>query len=172
MKAVSFTRAVGWLALVILGAIPQALLAAVMHGRIVGVSDGDTVKVLDAAQRLHTVRLMGIDAPEKAQPYGKRSKQSLSEMVYQQHVSVEWSKEDKYGRVVGKIRLQDGLDVCLEQIKKGMAWHYKQYAKEQTFEDQVMYENSENEARNQKLGLWLDDSPTPPWLWRRQSNRK
>lgn len=168
----SFTRAVGWLALVILGAIPQALLAAVMHGRIVGVSDGDTVKVLDAAQRLHTVRLMGIDAPEKAQPYGKRSKQSLSEMVYQQHVSVEWSKEDKYGRVVGKIRLQDGLDVCLEQIKRGMAWHYKQYAKEQTFEDQVMYENSENEARNQKLGLWLDDSPTPPWLWRRQSNRK
>ena len=172
MKAVSFTRAVGWLALVILGAVPQALLAAVMHGRIVGVSDGDTVKVLDAAQRLHTVRLMGIDAPEKAQPYGQRSKQSLSEMVNQQHVSVEWSKEDKYGRVVGKIRLHDGLDVCLEQIKRGMAWHYKQYAKEQTFEDQVMYENSENEARNQKLGLWLDDSPTPPWLWRRQSNRK
>jgi endonuclease YncB( thermonuclease family) len=73
---VSFTRAIRWLALVILGAIPQALLAAVIHGRVVGVSDGDTVKVLDAAQRLYTVRLMGIDAPEKTQPFGQRSKQS------------------------------------------------------------------------------------------------
>jgi len=172
VKSVGRIRGVGWLALAVLGLIPQALLAAVIHGRIVGVSDGDTVKVLDAAQRLHTVRLMGIDAPEKAQPYGQRSKQSLSEMVYQHNVSVESYKQDKYGRVVGKIRLKDGLDVCLEQIRRGMAWHYKQYAKEQTVEDQVMYENSENEARNKKLGLWLDDSPTPPWLWRVKSNRK
>jgi len=89
VKSVLHARAFGWLAFVVLGAIPQALLAAVIYGRVVGVIDGDTVKVLDATQQLHTVRLMGIDAPEKAQPYGQRSKQSLSEMVYQHNVRVE-----------------------------------------------------------------------------------
>ncbi len=172
MKTVYFTRAFGWLALAILGAIPQALLAAVIHGRVVGVSDGDTVKVLDASQGLYTVRLIGIDAPEKAQPYGQRAKQSLSELVYQHQVSVEWSKEDKYGRVVGKIRLSNGMDVCLEQIKRGMAWHYKQYSKEQPLEDQITYANFETEAKNRKVGLWSDEAPTPPWLWRKQINRR
>ena len=92
MKSVLHTRTVGWLAFVVLGFTSQALLAAVIYGRVVGVSDGDTVKVLDAAQQLHTVRLMGIDAPEKAQPYRQRSKQSLSEMVFQRQVTVEWEK--------------------------------------------------------------------------------
>ncbi len=172
MISMRLSRSFGLVFFLILGFIPQALLAAVIHGRIVGVSDGDTVKVLDSAQQLHTVRLMGIDAPEKAQPFGQRSKQSLSELVYQQHVRVEWSKEDKYGRVVGKIRLQDGLDVCLEQIKRGMAWHYKQYTKEQPVEDQVTYAKFETEAKDRKVGLWSDDAPTPPWLWRKQSVRK
>ena len=164
--AVSFTRAVGWLALVILGAIPQALLAAVIHGRVVGVSDGDTVKVLDAAQRLYTVRLMGIDAPEKTQPFGQRSKQSLSELIFQKQVTVAWAKKDKYGRTVGKILTEAGDDICLEQINRGMAWHYKQYAQEQSLQDRRAYARAEEDSRTQKMGLWQDPSSTPPWVWR------
>ena len=103
MKSVLRIRTYGWLAIVVLGVIPQALLASVIHGRVVGISDGDTIKVLDVAKQLHTVRLMGIDAPEKAQPFGQRSKQSLSELIFQKKVTVTWEKKDKYGRTVGKI---------------------------------------------------------------------
>ena len=163
------TRAVGWLAFVVLGLTSQALLAAVIYGRVVGVNDGDTVKVLDAVQQLHTVRLMGIDAPEKAQPYGRRSKQSLSEMIFQRQVSVEWEKKDKYGRTVGKITSSDGVDVCLEQVNRGMAWHYKEYASEQSLEDRASYSAAELTARSKKVGLWRDLSPIPPWEWRKKS---
>lgn len=168
MKSVFHTRAVGWLAFVVLGLTSQALLAAVIYGRVVGVSDGDTVKVLDAAQQLHTVRLMGIDAPEKAQPYGQRSKQSLSEMVFQRQVTVDWEKKDKYGRTVGKISASDGTDICLEQINRGMAWHYKQYAKEQSAVDRASYSAAEMTARTNGVGLWQDKSPVPPWEWRKK----
>lgn len=168
MKPVLHTRAVGWLAFLVLGVTSQALLAAVIYGRVVGVSDGDTVKVLDAAQQLHTVRLMGIDAPEKAQPYGQRSKQSLSEMVFQRQVTVDWEKKDKYGRTVGKISASDGTDICLEQINRGMAWHYKQYAKEQSAVDRESYSAAEMTARTNGVGLWKDKSPVPPWEWRKK----
>ena len=172
MKSVRRIRRFGCLALAVLGLIPQALLAAVIHGRVVGVSDGDTVKVLDAAQRLHTIRLMGIDAPEKAQPYGQRSKQSLSEMVFQRQVTVVWEKKDKYGRTVGKISASDGTDICLEQINRGMAWHYKQYKSEQPIEEQESYSQAEIQARKMKVGLWQDLEPVPPWEWRRTQNAR
>lgn len=168
MKSVFHTRAVGWLAFVVLGLTSQALLAAVIYGRVVGVNDGDTVKVLDAVQQLHTVRLMGIDAPEKAQPYGQRSKQSLSEMVFQRQVTVDWEKKDKYGRTVGKISASDGTDICLEQINRGMAWHYKQYAKEQSAVDRANYSAAELTARTNGVGLWQDKFPVPPWEWRKK----
>jgi endonuclease YncB( thermonuclease family) len=96
-------RTFWWLAFVVLGVIPQALLAAVIHGRVVGISDGDSITVLDVDRQLHTVRLMGIDAPEKAQPFGQRSKQSLSELIFQKQVTVVSEKKDKYVRTVGRI---------------------------------------------------------------------
>lgn len=172
MKSVRRIRRVGWLAFVVLGLTSQALLAAVIYGRVVGVSDGDTVKVLDAAHQLHTVRLMGIDAPEKVQPYGQRAKQSLSEMVFQRQVTVAWEKKDKYGRTIGKISASDGADICLEQINRGMAWHYKQYKSEQPIEEQESYSRAEIEARKNKVGLWQDLEPVPPWEWRRTQNAR
>ena len=102
----------------------QVALANEFQGRIVGVSDGDTITVLDAKNQQHKVRLAGIDAPEKSQAFGQASKKQLSELVFGKAVVVEWQKLDRYGRVVGKVLL-DGFDVCLEQIRKGMAWHYK-----------------------------------------------
>ena len=147
--------------------LPQLLIAAVLQGEVVGVSDGDTVKVLDSNHQIVTIRLMGIDAPEKAQAFGQRSKQSLSSLVFRQQVEVEWSKKDKYGRIVGKIRSLDGTDVCLAQVSSGMAWHYKQYSSEQSAADRFRYSEAEAKARSNGVGLWRDSAPTPPWEWRR-----
>lgn len=146
--------------------LPCPALAAELSGLVVGVSDGDTIKVLDDRQHVHIIRLMGIDAPEKAQAYGQRSKQSLSDLVYRQKVWVEWSKRDRYGRTVGKVLAQDGTDVCLEQITSGMAWHYTKYASEQSLEDRERYAEVEKVARKAKVGLWQNDTPMPPWVWR------
>jgi len=145
------------------------LQAATLQGKVVNVADGDTLTVLDDQKTQHKIRLQGIDAPEKSQAFGQKSKQSLSHLVHSQIVTVEFQKKDKYGRTVGKVIL-NGTDVCLEQIKLGMAWHYKQYQSEQPKEDRDTYAQAELTARTQAVGLWKDKSPTPPWEFRRQRN--
>lgn len=142
--------------------------AASLQGKVVGVADGDTVTVLDAQNVQHKIRLQGIDAPEKAQSFGQKSKQSLHEMAHGKQVTVEYQKKDKYGRTVGTVFVNN-IDVCLEQIKRGMAWHYKQYANEQSKEDREIYAKAEAVAQTQAVGLWKDKTPVPPWEFRRQS---
>ena len=144
-----------------------SLQAATLQGKVVSVADGDTIKVLDATNTQHKIRLQGIDAPEKTQPFGQKSKQSLSQLVYNKQVTVEYQKKDKYGRILGKVIL-NGTDVCLEQIKLGMAWHYKQYESEQNKEDRETYAQVEQTARVQAVGLWKDKMPNPPWEYRKQ----
>ena len=144
-----------------------SLFAEVLHGRVIGVSDGDTITVLDENKQQFKIRLMGIDAPEKAQPFGNRSKASLSDLVYLKDVDVTWLKHDRYGRIVGQVSV-DGVDVCLEQIKRGFAWHYKQYQREQAEGDRNLYSASETVARNDKVGLWLDPLPIEPSIFRHQ----
>lgn len=139
--------------------------ADTLSGYVVGIADGDTVTVLDANHQQHKIRLAGIDAPEKAQPFGERSKQNLAAMVFNKNVIVEWDKQDRYGRTVGKI-LINGKDANLEQVKTGMAWWYEKYRKEQSQTDQHRYEEAEQQARAQRIGLWKDANPTPPWDWR------
>ena len=95
--------------------------AETLTGRVVGIADGDTVTVLDANRQQHKIRLAGIDAPEKTQPFGDRSKQNLSTLVFDKQVAVEWKKQDRYGRTVGKV-LINGIDANLAQVKAGMAW--------------------------------------------------
>ena len=146
-----------------------SLWAATLQGKVVSVADGDTLTVLDDKKTQHKIRLQGIDAPEKAQAFGQKSKQSLNQLVHSKMVTVEFEKKDKYGRTVGKVLL-NGTDVCLEQIKLGMAWHYKQYQSEQSKEDRDTYAQAEQTARTQVVGLWKDKSPTPPWEFRRQRN--
>lgn len=139
--------------------------ADTLRGRIVGVSDGDTVTLLDAAHQQHKIRLAGIDAPEKSQAFGQRAKEHLSDRVFGQLVTVEVSKTDRYGRLVGKIMVS-GMDANLGQIRAGMAWHYKQYEKEQTPADRRLYAQTERAAQFQRLGLWRDANPQPPWDFR------
>ena len=140
-------------------------VALTIEGRVVRVADGDTVTVLDAAKLQHKVRLTGIDAPEKAQPFGQRAKQNLSNWVFGKQVQVEANKSDLYGRTLGKV-VVNGMDANLEQVKAGFAWHYKQYAGEQPAAERESDASAEAFARTQRLGLWRDAAPMPPWDWR------
>lgn len=151
--------------------MPLLASADSIEGRVVKVSDGDTVTVLDAQKTQWKVRLVGIDAPEKKMPFGQRSKQNLSDLVFNKQVAIEYSKRDKYGRILGKI-IVDGLDANLEQVKSGLAWHYKKYQKEQTEGDRTAYAEAEERAKSAKLGLWSDNTPVPPWDWRRAQKAK
>src|SRR5262245_41729732 len=131
------------LPLAVLPAWSPPASAAQMHSlvvRVTAVADGDTITVLDPDQRQRRVRLAGIDAPEHRQPYADRSRQNLVRLVHRKTVRLEWSKVDQYGRLVAKILLDPGADcgrscapmnVNLEQVRAGLAWHYKQYEGEQ-----------------------------------------
>ena len=145
--------------------------ADTLVGKVINVADGDTITVLDEAHTQHKIRLTGIDAPEKRQAFGNVSKQSLADMVAGQSVAVEWVKVDRYGRKVGKVLLA-GQDANLEQVKRGLAWHYKQYQREQSPADQQSYAAAEIEARSAKLGLWRDVAPVSPWDFRHSATAK
>lgn len=140
--------------------------AAQLVGVVVGVSDGDTITVLDASKTQHRIRLAGIDAPELGQAFGQRSKQALSQDVFRQRVRVQWDQHDVYGRIVGKV-LVNGMDANLAQVQRGLAWHYRRYAKDQTPQDRQAYAAAEKTARTARDGLWLEPSPVPPWEFRR-----
>lgn len=139
--------------------------ADTVTGLVVGVADGDTITVLDGDKAQHKIRLAGIDAPEKKQPFGNRSKESLSELAYDKTVTVETDKRDKYGRQVGKV-LVNGQDVNLVQVERGMAWFYRQYQREQSPNDRRLYEAAEDAAKAVRRGLWRDADPMPPWDFR------
>jgi endonuclease YncB( thermonuclease family) len=149
----------------------MALSAASITGVVVGVSDGDTMTVLVDSNKTLKIRLAGIDAPERLQPFGSVSKTNLSSHVFGKTVTVEWDKKDKYGRVIGRV-LVEGVDVCLEQIKSGLAWHYKQYAKEQGESLSSAYSAAEQQARIQMIGIWSESKQTPPWEYRHSEKRK
>lgn len=131
-----------------------------------GRSDGDTITLLDRTQTQHKIRLHGIDAPEKRQAFGERSKQSLSRLAFSREVTAQCHKRDRYGRDVCKI-LNGSTDVNLEQIRAGMAWWYREYANEQTAEDRSVYAAAEREAHDRRIGLWNDVAPLMPSEWRK-----
>ena len=135
-------------------------------GKVIKVTDGDTVNVITNDNETHKIRLSGIDAPEKKQAFGNRSKLALAELIDGKIITVDYSKLDKYQREVGKITF-NGQDVNLRHIKLGLAWHYKKYEKEQDVEDRSIYANAEYIAQRDKVGLWGDTSPIAPWDFRK-----
>lgn len=138
------------------------LSATSIHGTIVGVSDGDTVTLLDNAKTQHKIRLAQIDAPEKSQEFGQVSKQHLSDLCFGKSVIADIETIDKYGRSVAVITCEN-IEANLEQVKSGNAWVYKQYAKESK------YFSAETLAKSEKLGLWGQPNPTPPWEYRKNA---
>lgn len=153
--------------------VPLFLLAAVaamagerLDGRIVAVHDGDTVTLLDGGRTEHRIRLSQIDAPEighgkrnPGQPFSKASKQSLSDLIYGREVRADCETKDKYGRQVCAIWMGQ-MDVNLEQVRRGMAWVYRKYARDPS------YYQAEEESRRTGRGLWSHTDAIPPWEWR------
>lgn len=142
-----------------------AVSAEQYSGRVVGVSDGDTLSVMRAG-KAEKVRLHGVDAPESAQPFGTRAKQATSEMVFGKDVTVRVKEKDQYGRTVGEVLLPDGRSLNSELVRTGMAWWYRQYAR-----TDKQLERLQNEARTAGRGLWADKDPTPPWEFRRNKRQ-
>ena len=134
--------------------------------KVVKITDGDTIYVLDNSQTRHKIRLGGIDAPEKKQAFGKKSTKNLAGLISGVYVRVESDKKDHYGRVIGKVIL-DGVDINLQQIKMGYAWHYKHYQRDQTVADRLAYSEAEVAARLSRVGFWYDSKVIPPWVWRK-----
>lgn len=141
--------------------------AASIEGLVIGVTDGDTITILDSEKQPHKIRLAGIDAPEKKQAFGKASKKHLSALVYKEYVNVVYKKKDRWGRLIGKVLL-NGVDVNLEQIKSGLAWWFERYKKEQSHDDQLYYYYAQVSAMDAKKGLWADKSPIAPWDYRKK----
>jgi endonuclease YncB( thermonuclease family) len=158
--------------------LPLATAAETLAGRVVKIVDGDTVYVLDADQEQHKIRLEGIDAPERGQPFGTKSKERMADRVAGREVEVDWYKEDRWGRLIRtvwvatpecrQVTCPKTLDAGLALITAGLAWYFKRYAHEQSEEERERYAFAEEEARARKVGLWRDPNPVPPWEWRRR----
>lgn len=140
--------------------------AEIITGRVVGVADGDTITVLDNTNTQHKIRLAGIDAPEKKQAFGQVSKKSLSDLVFDKQVTVDWHKQDRYGRIVGKV-LINNVDTNFEQVKRGFAWFYKKYQNELILQDRLDYLHAQEAAEKSRIGLWVEKQPIAPWVYRK-----
>jgi endonuclease YncB( thermonuclease family) len=130
-------------------------------GKVVGISDGDTISVLREGKAVK-VRLYGIDSPEKAQAFGTQARKFTSDLVFQRDVTVVVHTTDRYGRLVGEVLLPDGRSLNQELVRAGLAWWYRPYAPNDPTLAQL-----EAEARTAKRGLWADAQPVPPWQWRK-----
>lgn len=137
----------------------------VIEGRVIAVEDGDTITVQGADGAVFPVRLQAIDAPEFKQDNFKNSKKSLSSLVLNKEVKVLVVSKDADGRQIGTVWV-DGLDIGLIQLEKGMAWHYKRYAYEQTPEARKQYADAQTKAQADQLGIWDEKRPIPPWVFR------
>lgn len=157
-KVIGLVVALGALLLLPLLAFPEEY-----NGRVVGVSDGDTLTLLVDGKRQVKVRLAEIDAPEGGQPYGNRSKQELSTLAFNKEARVRVQDTDRYGRTVGRVFV-GSVDVSAEMIRRGAAWVFRKYAK-----DASLFK-LEEEARGDKRGLWSlpESERIPPWEWRRE----
>lgn len=111
--------------------------------------------MLDAAENTHIIRLAGIDAPERGQPYGKAASKYLAKQINQKMVCITGSKRDRYRRLVGVVWYQN-RDINLAMVEAGYAWHYKKYQREQTPRDRVIYSDSEIQAKSDVIGLWSE----------------
>ncbi len=137
----------------------------VIQGRVVGITDGDTIKVLVADQKLMRVRLAFCDAPEKKQAFGSRAKQAMSQLVFGKDVDLRPHAVDRYGRTVAQVGV-DGKDAGLEMVRQGLAWVYEQYITEASSEVQETYRKAQEEAKADRQWLWSDPNSIPPWIFR------
>jgi endonuclease YncB( thermonuclease family) len=161
-------------------AIPASALP-ILKGVVVAVADGDTLTIVDASNRKLTVRLFGIDAPDRLQAFGEKSRSNLAAIALNRHVEIVRGKTGSDGgprnAVMATVLVADPNchavecpkihDAGLLQLMSGMAWREPQHATEQTARERADYEVGEFNAKSRRIGLWSDPNPTPPWAWRK-----
>ena len=161
------TRWVWILGLILFVAASSRPQAADLQGSVIGISDGDTFTLLTVEKNQIKIRLAEVDAPESGQPYGNKSKQALSALIFGENVRVVVQTEDRYGRTVGR-PFVGNLDVCAEMIQIGAAWVYRDYLKDRGLL------RLESEAKAEKRGVWgLSEAQNmAPWEWRRSGGQQ
>lgn len=147
----------------------QAFARSEVGGKVVKVSDGDTITILAPGYQQVRVRLYGIDCPEKKQAFGQRARQFTAQRIAGENVRVEIMDRDRYGRTVGVVYAENGQNVNRELIQAGMAWVYPQYCKA-SFCDE--WRELEDRAKRAAVGLWVDRNPVPPWEWRKMRRKR
>lgn len=134
-----------------------------LTGRVIAIKDGDTVIVLDTLSHQTTLRLAEVDCPEKNQPFGTKSKQFTSDQIYLKTIKYIVTDTDRYGRSIAMIYYDtDNKYLSAEIIKAGMGWHYKRYS---TSKELATFEDN---AKRNKIGLWVDNNPINPSEWRKK----
>jgi len=130
---------------------------------VISITDGDTIKVLSHDNEQLKIRLASIDAPERKQPYGTKSKQMLANFVGNKKVNLDCPKKDRYGRLICTITLIDGVDVNRAMVANGGAWVYRKYY------NGTDYLDAEKSAKTNSLGLWntSEYQAVKPWEWRK-----
>jgi endonuclease YncB( thermonuclease family) len=132
--------------------------------KVVKITDGDTITVLTPTHEQVRIRLYGIDAPERKQPFGGRATEALRDLAGLENVDVLEMARDRYGRTVGIVTTEYGVNLNERMVGDGWAWAYGQYCKSPVCGE---WKHLEGLARAEARGLWHDPEPTPPWEWRR-----
>lgn len=143
--------------------------AGLLIGRVLRVLDGDSL-VLQQGRHEVSVRLAAVDAPERDQAHAEAARAALRACAGGRIVMVQVTATDRHGRRVGRLE-SAGEDCGLRLVRQGHAWHAKAFEREQPLGDRLAYAAAQREARRQRLGLWQDPNPTPPWAWRREFPR-
>ncbi|KTC98681.1 thermonuclease family protein [Legionella erythra] len=150
----------GWLLIALsLSSLSCNAATKTMTGLVIKIADGDTLTILTKNHKQIKIRLTEIDAPEKSQPFGNQSKQSLAKLCFNKMAIVTTQKRDRYNRVLGRVSC-NGIDANSEQVKLGMAWVYNKYVTDKSLYGLQKY------AQSKKIGLWSDSKPIPPWIKR------
>ena len=144
--------------------LPFSAQATDIYGKVVGISDGDTITILPDDKQNIKIRLVEIDAPEKNQPWGQKSKQALSDLVFSLSVTVDSKGQDRYGRTLGTVFLGN-ININKLMVEHGNAWAYTQYVRDQN------YFVLQKSAESMQLGLWSlsEDQIMAPWEWRKKT---
>lgn len=135
-------------------------------GKVVGIMDGDTFKLLTKDSTVIRVRLANIDCPEKKQDFSAKATEFTSKAIFGKTVAVHVQSKDRYQRYIANVIYNDSLSLCHELVKNGLAWHYVKFSKDKTLQ------HMEDAARQAKVGLWKDPNPMAPWEWRDSRRKK
>lgn len=137
-----------------------------ISGKVVAITDGDTFKLLKQDSTLVRVRIANIDCPERKQPFSQKAKQFTSDAIFGKMVTIEVQKNDRYGRLIADVIYDSNKNLGHELIKAGFAWHFVKYSKDKALDA------LEQEARQNKAGLWIEPNAIAPWEWRSNKKKK